>query len=180
MMSRAAKSSGFSLIEVLVTMLILMCGLLGLAGLQGVALTTQMEAYQRSQAIILVKDMANRINANRTNSTSYVTTSLGTGSALGTDCTGLIGKDLDFCEWNNALQGSAEVKGGNKIGAMIGARGCIYETVSAVPRQYLIAVAWQGINRTAAPAGVDCGQDQYGNENLRRVVTFPLTIAKLD
>lgn len=180
MMSQATKSGGFSLIEVLVTMLILMCGLLGLAGLQGVALTTQMEAYQRSQAIILVKDMANRISANRTNSTSYVTASLGTGSSLGTDCTGLLGQALDFCEWNNALLGSAEVKGGNKIGAMLGARGCIYETVSTAPRQYLVAVAWQGINQTAAPAGVNCGQGQYGNESLRRIVTFPFTVAKLD
>lgn len=180
MMRRAARSSGFSLIEVLVTMLILMCGLLGLAGLQGMALTTQMEAYQRSQAILLVKDMANRINANRTNSSLYATTNLGTGSSLGADCTGLIGKALDFCEWNNALLGSAEVKGGNKVGAMLGARGCIYETVSTAPRQYLIAVAWQGINRTAAPAGVNCGQNQYGNESLRRVVTLTLTVAKLD
>lgn len=68
----AFRNAGFSLIEVLVTILILMVGLLGLAGLQGRAVTSQMEAYQRSQALILMKDMADRINANRKNAASYV------------------------------------------------------------------------------------------------------------
>ena len=59
------KNIGFSLIEVMITIVILMIGLLGLAGLQGRALTSQLESYQRSQALILLKDMENRINANR-------------------------------------------------------------------------------------------------------------------
>ena len=54
-------SGGSSLIEVLITILILMVGLLGLAGLLGVAQTSQMESYQRSQALILLKDIQDRI-----------------------------------------------------------------------------------------------------------------------
>jgi type IV pilus assembly protein PilV len=165
---------GFSLIEVLVTILILMVGLLGLAGLQSRALTSQMEAYQRSQALILLKDMADRINANRSDAASYVAT-LGTGAAC--PAAGLTVASVDLNEWCEALLGAAEVQGGANIGAMIGARGCIYQTVA--PAEYLVAVAWQGFNSTAIPA-IDCGEDQYGDETKRRVVALPLTIADLD
>ena len=177
------RSRGAGLIEVLVTIVILMVGLLGLAKLQGVATTAQMEAYQRSQALILQQDMGARTNANRANATNYVTASpLGTSSAQTTDCTGLSGKDLDYCQWQNALVGAGEFKSGN-IGGVVGARGCIYQIVAPTPTQpgqYLIAVAWQGFNKTVAPTGVDCGQGQYSDETLRRVVTLPLTIAKLN
>ena len=176
------SNKGFSLIEVLVTIVILTIGLLGLAGLQFRALTSQMESYQRSQALILLKDMADRIDNNRVNAASYVTTTpLGTGSA---SCTATgAGSAGDLCEWNNALLGAAELdSAGNKVGAMIGARGCVYQIVAAasgVPGQYVVSVAWQGLNNTATPA-VNCGQNQYGNEALRRVVSLPLSIATLN
>ncbi|HYN53936.1 MAG TPA: type IV pilus modification protein PilV [Methylotenera sp.] len=172
---------GFSLIEVLITLLILMTGLLGLAGLQGRALTSQLESYQRSQALILVKDMEDRLNANRANAASYITnptypSPLGVGY-VGCTTTTTTTAARDLCEWNYALQGSAE---GATLGAMIGARGCIYRLSAAVPNKYLIAIAWQGLTRTAAP-GVDCGLDSYGsNDALRRVITIPITIANLN
>ena len=179
------RNNGFSLIEVLVTIVILLIGLLGLAGLQLRALSSQMESYQRSQALILLKDMAGRIDNNRVNVASYITTTpLGTGSA---SCTATgAGSAADLCEWSNALQGTAEAdSAGNKVGAMIGARGCIYQisaAASGVPAQYLVAVAWQGLTPTAAPA-VTCGQgsSNYGSSDaLRRVVTLPLSIAILN
>ena len=107
MLMKAAKNLGFSMIEVLVTLVILMIGLLGLAGLQGKAMTTQMESYQRSQALILLKDMVDRINANRGNAASYVT-SLGTGSTCPTTTTTIAQSDLT--QWCNALMGAAEVQ----------------------------------------------------------------------
>jgi type IV pilus assembly protein PilV len=173
---------GFSLIEVLVTIVILVIGLLGLAELQLHALSSQMESYQRSQALELLHDMTARINDNRINAASYVTTTpLGTGYGACT-ATGA-GVAGDQCAWNDALLGAAETQGtNNNVGAMIGARGCVYQITAAasgVPGQYLVAVAWQGLNPTAAPA-VDCGQGSYGsNDALRRAVTLPLTIAIL-
>lgn len=177
MNSLEKKDSGFSLIEVLVTLVILMTGLLGLAGLQGRAFSSQIESYQRSQALILLKDMADRINANRTQSSSYVTsTPLGVGA---TTCssTGTNTATNDLCEWNNALKGSAE---GSTAGAMVGARGCIYELASTAPKKYLIAIAWQGLTSTAT-SSIACGQGNYGsNEAMRRVISIPVTIAKLN
>ena len=172
------KNAGFSMIEVLITIVILMIGLLGLAGLQTKALTAQMEAYQRSQALILLKDMVDRISANRKNALSYVTE---LNPAASCPAAGATVASVDLNEWCNALLGAAEVQDTAKVGAMIGARGCITQTiapVTGVPSQYLVAVAWQGLNSTAIPA-ITCGQNQYGNEALRRVVALPVTIADL-
>lgn len=186
MMNRPEK--GFSLIEVLVTIVILVVGLLGLAGLQLHALSSQMESYQRSQALILLEDMANRIDNNRANAPNYVTTGLspaylGTGAPT---CTAT-GADsaADLCEWGNELLGTAETQGTNNVGAMLGARGCVYQiavAASGVPGQYLVAVAWQGLSPTAAPA-IPCGQgsgNYGGNDALRRVVSIPISIANLN
>jgi type IV pilus assembly protein PilV len=64
---------GISLIEVLIAMVILAIGLLGLVGLQGRLHVTQVESYQRAQALILLQDMTNRIALNRTDALAYVT-----------------------------------------------------------------------------------------------------------
>lgn len=185
------KNTGFSLIEVLITIVILMIGLLGLAGLQGRALTSQLESYQRSQALILLKDMESRINANRKNAADYVTepeTALGVGA----ECPAVASSvaSVDKNEWCNALVGAAEVQSGvSAAGTMIGARGCIYQIASpasGVATPYLAVVAWQGLNNTKAPdittatSAGKCGEGQYGNESLHRVVTLPISIADLN
>lgn len=58
-------SRGFTLIEVLVTMLILAVGLLGLAGLQTTGLRYNVSAYQRTQATVLANDILDRMRSNR-------------------------------------------------------------------------------------------------------------------
>ena len=56
---------GASLIEVMVTVVIIVLGLLGLAGLHARLQTSEMESYQRSQALLLLNDMASRMSINR-------------------------------------------------------------------------------------------------------------------
>lgn len=63
---RLRNQRGFSMIEVLVTVLILAIGLLGLAGLQSTALRSNHSAYLRSQATVLAYDITDRMRANRT------------------------------------------------------------------------------------------------------------------
>jgi type IV pilus assembly protein PilV len=173
------KNVGSSMVEVLVTIVILVVGLLGLAALQGRALTTQMESYQRAQALILLKDMADRIGANSIYASNYVT-AVGTNAL--TPASGPTVADSDKYQWHNALLGSAEVQSGvGNVGAMIGARGCVTQAVapaSGVAAQYIVAVAWQGLNNTAAPT-ITCGMNEYGAESLRRVVALPVSIADL-
>lgn len=57
--------AGFGLVEVLVSFLILLVGLLGMAGLQATALRNNQSAYYRSQAVILANDILDRMRANK-------------------------------------------------------------------------------------------------------------------
>jgi type IV pilus assembly protein PilV len=182
------REAGFSLIEVLVTIVIVMVGLLGLAGLQARAFTAQLESYQRSQALVLVKDMAGRIEANRKNAAAYTGVTLGVGGAC---AAGTTVAAQDLCDWHNALLGSAE---GGTSGAMIGARGCVFQEVapaSGVAGIYQVVVAWQGMNSTADPGAStaaspgQCGLGQYKNrdgtvnEALHRAISVPVGVADL-
>lgn len=173
------RQRGISLIEVLVTIFILAVGLLGMAGLQSRLQQSEMEAYQRSHALILLEDMANRLATNRNNAASYITGSSGVGT--GVNCASQVSTDLK--EWCNALQGAAESSGSSKVGAMLGGRGCVE---SIATDTYLITVAWQGLLPIAAPpAGVACGANSYDGGNnctgdlCRRVVTTLVRVADL-
>jgi len=174
------RERGFTMLEVLVTIVILAMGLLGVAGLQARMQVAEMESYQRAQAIVLLGDMVTRINANRKNATSYVTaTPQGTGNAVA-DCSGLTDRAaLDLCAWNNALLGANETTGTQTIGAMIGARGCIANTVATMPRQFVVAVVWQGLSPTVAPGATTCGQGSYGNDAARRAIVANVMIGCL-
>jgi type IV pilus assembly protein PilV len=177
------------MLEILVTMVIVLLGLLGLAGVIARSSTAEMESYQRVQALILVQDMVDRINANRKYATCYSDGStgrtLGTGYVGGTPtCTaGTSALEqaqavADLTAWNTALLGSAEATGGTKFGAMIDARGCITQ-VDAANNIYRVSVTWQGLVATTASLNDTCGQNSYGTEAQRRVVNVTLRIGKL-
>jgi len=173
------SQGGTTMMEVLVSVVIVVIGLLGLAGLQSHAAVAEMEAFQRAQAMVLLQDMSDRINANRKNSMAYVTaTPLGTPNAGGS-CAAFNGAQRDLCEWENALLGAAEESGGLKVGAMIGARGCITNITATMPREFQVAVVWQGLTPTAVPGATACGAGAYGDERTRRAVTANVIIGCL-
>lgn len=173
---------GFSLIEALVTIVILTVGLLGLAGLQSRLQVSEMEAYQRSQALVLIEDMANRIATNRNNAAAYVT---GTSNPLGAGITcptsTATRQAIDAKEWCEALQGAAETSGSSRVGALIGGRGCI----ERIGDEYIVTVAWQGLGPVSAPpASVACGKDRYDGgvctgDLCRRAITTIVPVANL-
>jgi len=178
---------GTSLIEVLVTIIIISFGLLGLAGLQSRMHLSEMESYQRAQALALLSDMADRIAVNRGLAAQYVTTAANPlGAAMLCPTSPGTRPQIDAAEWCNALQGAAEVTaGGNSVGAMVGARGCIE---SLPDNEYMVTVAWQGLSPVSAPpASVGCGQGAYDEagtvctqDRCRRVVTTIVRIATLN
>ena len=176
------------MLEVLVTIVILAFGMLGLAGMQSKIFVAEMESYQRAQAVVLMNDMVERINANRNAAASYVltpaTATLGTGDTQPTNCmTVAAGVARDQCEWSNALKGAAETSGATKVGGMIGALGCItlIEAADATPGEcepgiYMVSVAWQGLNATSLPSAT-CGQGSFGSDDrLRRVISARVSI----
>ena len=166
-------AGGFALVEVMVTIVLLTIGLIGLAGLQARTSLAEMEAYQRTQALILAQDMADRIVANKANAARYVGDDYGTGAAAG--CSGSNGFQFDLCTWGNAIRGATEKSGAINVGTLLGGRGCITDMAT---NQYQVIVAWQGLAATVAP-GVDCGQDSYGDESYRRAVVVPVRLPNL-
>jgi type IV pilus assembly protein PilV len=129
-----------------------------------------------------LQDMVDRITVGRKNATDYIT---GTAAPLGgtsavVDCAGFAGgHQRDLCEWGNALLGASEKKGAANVGAMIGARGCIINPVATMPREFVVAVVWQGLAPTVAPATTVCGKDLYGDDKMRRAMVARVVIGCL-
>lgn len=187
------RQGGVGMIEVLVTLIILLIGLLGLAGLMLQSQRAEIESYQRIQALVLLQDMAGRINTNRAVAPCYAVTTdaangtpfLGYNSSIATPTctTGTAEQNAraitDMQDWNALLIGNAEQIGTTtRVGAMVEARGCV--TFDAVTGIYTVTVAWRGMDNTSTPvAGLVCAKDQYGDERLRRVVSTTLRIANL-
>jgi len=63
MFQRAVKTKGFTLIEVLVSMVIFAVGFLGLASMQGIALKRNTQADLRTLALFYANDMVERVRA---------------------------------------------------------------------------------------------------------------------
>lgn len=182
------------MIEVMVSLLILLLGILGLVGMIVISQKAETESYQRSQALLLLQDMVGRINANRTVAPCYAFTTdtvngapvLGTGATLPTGCgLGSVSAytlaNADLAAWNDLLKGTSEALASTSanIGVMTGARGCV--SVDATTGIYLVSVAWQGNGGSGTPgSGLTCGKGLYGDESLRRVVSLPLEIANLN
>jgi type IV pilus assembly protein PilV len=177
------RQSGLTMIELLVTVVILLVGLLGLAGLQSRLQQSEVESYQRAQALILLNDMSNRIMANRNAAADYVTAAaVGAGAACPAASTTRASIDLNA--WCQSLKGAAETLGTSEVGAMIGGRGCVESLGSDT---YMVTVAWQGIiPLQAPPASVACGQNAYNDtaacagDLCRRTVTTVVRIGNLE
>lgn len=181
------RQHGITMIEVLVTIVILAFGLLGIAVFQSKANVGTIESYQRAQAVILLDDMSARLQGNPANSGAYVG-DFGTGDAQPADCsTVAAGAARDLCEWSNALKGAAEIDESNaKVGAMIGARGCVAQVQApdptpgiCAPGIYQVSVTWQGLHATQAPA-LECGKDAFGDEKYRRLLAAQVMIPQLN
>ena len=187
------RQSGVAMLESLFAMTVLMVGMLGICGLQAKTQTSHFEAYQRAQALLLLDDIVNRINANRSAADCYAYSGAAGIPYLGKDgpdskvdysCAALTGtvqtraiSENGMGEWNLLLQGAAELEGGiAPRGAMIDARGCI--SFNPVTDLYTVAVAWQGMMPTMAPAN-PCASGLYGPDTNRRVVTTMFRIANL-
>jgi type IV pilus assembly protein PilV len=196
------RNRGFSMIEVLVSLIIIQVGLLGLVGTQVMAQRAESESYQRAQAIILLNDMVERINANRSFGSCFAFTDPVAGTPyLGvidanhytTACSGSAMAQQAMDGWDRELQGAAErnSSSNSKIGAMLNARGCISSftdtsNVTAGVTVYVVAVVWQAQNDSFSPTAMAaanpsntalqqaaaCGAGLYGSDDGLRRVVW--------
>lgn len=122
------RQSGFSLLEVLVTLVILSVGLMGLAFLQAQGMQLSTGAYARTQASYLTNDIIDRIRLNPGNIAGYETTPSFTPGT----CTTTTGVDAenDLNCWFEGLRG-----------ALPGGEGDI--DVNAASREVTVIVRWR-------------------------------------
>ena len=186
--------------EVLITMLIILIGLLGIVALQAKAQVAEIEAYQRTQALIIMSDIVNRLNANREAIACFVVTTntttgasyLGEGVAAPTGCTASTANynaqaDAAIAAIDALLDGSAEVGSTGNAGAMAGARACIsYDATTEIggagTGYYKVIVTWQGMGDLTPPgATLNCAVGLYGPapEVRRRAVSTFIRLANL-
>src|SRR5258706_15872647 len=115
--------SGFTLIEVLVTLTIIAIGLLGLGAFQARVQQAELEAYNRAQALVILNAIVDRINANHLTVNCYVITTgagtpyLGYAGNAPISCSGFGDVNTqatavaDLTEWDTMLKGATEASG---------------------------------------------------------------------
>lgn len=196
---------GFTLIEVLVTIAVMLLGLLGVIGMQARSAVIEFESYQRGEALSLVREMQGRLTDSRaivdgylnaavssTNGSVYV----GSGAnakdfSTGSVCVAGAGVPLaeaefEMCQWGQALQGAAALEGSSKVGAMIGARGCLIRVDPAEGNalaDIYVTVVWQGKSKSAEPdpdsSAGKCASDVDFGVGLRRGVSVRVLVPNL-
>ena len=100
----------FSMIEVLVTLLIISLALLGTAGLQAYSMRLSQGGQFRTQAVFLAADLAERMEANLTGARdgAYVVTTSSVPVAASTACVDAVCNAgalaaFDLAQWQNAI-----------------------------------------------------------------------------
>lgn len=158
------RCSGFTLIEILVTLFILAIGLLGLAGLLFEGMRNNQGAYLRTQASILAYDMADRMRANRTEAEngSYGNFSTATVNpvqvpACAAQAGGCSASDqvtVDQMEWTRLLRGT-----GNGMAMVPGGVGTI--AFNAATNIYTITIQWTEGSREGDAGENIAGDNSY-------------------
>jgi len=199
-MRHRQASRGFTLIEVLVAITIVVLGLLGLAGMQARAQVAELESYQRAQALVILYDMMDKMQNNRQAASCFVNSSGtyygDTSAAPSLTCSASTAANnalaaAAMTEVHNQLQGAGETKSSVKVGAMVGARACVTyasatEYLNAATGiayggtgEYTLMVSWQGMVDTYTPTKTCGTAAQYGTDTKRRTVWATMRVGTL-
>jgi type IV pilus assembly protein PilV len=112
----ATGAGGFTLVEILVSLLVLAIGLLGMAGLQVAGLRNGHSAYLRTQAILLAEDIGERMRANPVGvANGNYNNPAATEKVNCLNTTGCSAAEMaqhDAYEWNAALAAQLPLGGG--------------------------------------------------------------------
>lgn len=175
----ARSQSGFTLIEVLVSLLIVSLAMLGMAGLITRSTVLEIENSQRSQAMQLARDMGERIQANRAVARGGAYDRSTAVTPAVEDCSGAASRvALDFCEWAGLLAGANESQAGSASSVLAGARGCV-SLVAGTTNAYIVTVVWRGATTSGEPAGA-CGVAIGEDVAFLRTVTRRIELGRLD
>ena len=172
------RQSGITLVEILVTVLVLAIGLLGIAALQTTAMTGNYTSYQYTQAAFIAESMFERMRANRNayaSGNSYYNLSAGIAPAVTSTCYNQTCTPQQQALWDmgnfyaqvtgsSALTGvktlTAQDSGGKNIGALPGGQVsivCDNPFPIATPGTCVISIYWDpGRTGTASSTKYSC------------------------
>ena len=138
------RNKGFTLIEVLISMIILAIGLLGLASLQIIALRESQDAFTMQQAILLATDMQARMRSN--SGIDWLTISPNTSDTCikSNACTKAQLASNDYGEWTRNAQKNLPANATVKIqlSSSINKAPC----VSSTPKSLCLVTTWTRSN----------------------------------
>jgi len=131
--------SGFSLIEALVSLIVISVGMMGIAALYGQGLRASGTALYRTQAVSLAADMADRIRSNRAATVAYEGAAADHNCDAGdnTDCAPADMASHDLWLWQT------------QVGAQLPAGTGTVSVDTTTPPTYRIVVSWQEVGTTA-------------------------------
>ncbi len=98
-----SKSAGFSMVEVLVSIVVLTFGMLGMVGMQAAALHSNREARLQSTAAVMARELAEMIRGNR-----RVGAALTSNPYLGSFSSPLVATTPTYCLNASATSGCAD------------------------------------------------------------------------
>jgi len=169
---RIDQQSGFTLLEILVTVIILAIGLLGIASLQSTSIKLSYDAYLRSQAALLSYDLMDRVRSNPNESYSFDTITSGSIPSgdptacisVSTDCSPTAIASADMVAW---FEQASSVFADGKFSLRQ------TPTSTATMRQYEIKINWQDRYEVEdAQGSVDQADNPSVNNNRAEFVFF--------
>jgi len=182
MMKRRAisRQAGFTLIEVMVSVLVLLVGLLGVVSMQMLSLQANQGAYFRSQAVFIGGEILDAMRANPTAAANYVGVYPDDGSGTSTVPADQNCDDLDGCtpqeaalqdlrEWSVHFFDVFGVGAANFRPSIPNGRALI----NATGDEYTVQVSWteRQFDNTDATDGSDTRSRVQQVVNLSAVVT---------
>lgn len=188
MIKRNAQN-GFSLIELLISIIVFSVGLLGIAGLQIVSKKSNFEGLQRTIASQVAYGMLEDMRANGSGISIYAAApDLGGGKLAGlpvancrdvnTPCTPSQKGGHDLWYWEQILDGAQEIGAEGQTGGLSLPTLCIDGPEGGVAGIYTVSVAWYGSESLSNPEGSACGAgsgnygDNDANRRVLQVATF--------
>jgi len=129
---------GFSMLEILITLVIIAVAMLGTAGLQLNALRLNKGSQFRTQAIFMASDMAERMEANKAAAVAgnYALALTSASSVAATDCSLAACDATTLATWDNSQWGQSVAE------LLPQASWSITQTTAGNPSTYSIVINW--------------------------------------
>jgi len=133
-----AAQRGFSMLEILITLVIIAIALLGTAGLQVNAMRMNKGSQFRTQAIFLASDMAERMEANKAEAIlgTYAVAATSAVGAAATNCAAAACNSAGLAAWDINQWGTSITN------VLPQPSWSITQTVAGNPSTYSIVINW--------------------------------------